>query len=172
MLFRSQLDLTKIDTEGRAHARQQAVDIIRKRVDRFGVSEPVIQLEGGDRIVVQIPGLSQDKREEARRTLQRTAYLEFRLVHPRNEELLREEQSDPGFVPPVGYQKLTEQQKTREGRVVQRTFFVRVKPELTGKSVSRAYMQFDEIGRPYVSMEFNKEGADAFAKIKIGRAHV
>jgi len=163
--FKVQLDLSKIDQEGRVHARQQAVEIIRKRIDRFGVSEPVIQPEGVDRIIVQIPGLSQDKRAEARRTLERTAYLEFRLVHPRNEELLEEELRDPAFVPPVGYQKLTEQQKTRDGRLVQRTYYVRVKAELTGKQVSRAYMQFDEIGRPYVSMEFDGEGAEIFARV-------
>ncbi len=163
--FKLQLDMSAIDMEGRASARQQAIEIIRKRIDRFGVAEPLIQPEGADRIVVQIPGLEQEKRAEARRTLERTAYLEFRLVHPQNEEQLAAEAADPGFIPPVGYQKLTERQRTREGRVIQRSYFVRVKPELTGKNVARAFMSFDEIGRPYVSLEFDGEGAETFARV-------
>ncbi|MCS7049666.1 MAG: protein translocase subunit SecD [Verrucomicrobiae bacterium] len=163
--FKLRLDLSNIDPEGHASARQQAIEIIRKRIDRFGVSEPLIQPEGADRIVVQIPGLSQEQRLEARRTLERTAYLEFRLVHPQNETLLRDEATDPAFVPPVGYQKLTEVVRTREGRDIQRTYYVRIKPELTGKHVRRAYVQFDEIGRPYVLLEFDSEGADIFARI-------
>lgn len=163
--FKLRLDLSQIDPEGHASARHQAIEIIRKRIDRFGVSEPLIQPEGTDRIVVQIPGLSQEQRLEARRTLERTAYLEFRLVHPQNETLLRDEATDPAFVPPVGYQKMTEIGRTREGRAMERTYYVRVKPELTGKHVRRAYVQFDEIGRPYVLLEFDSEGAEIFARV-------
>src|SRR5437867_10241824 len=67
----------------------QAVEVIRKRIDYFGVSEPVISPVGNDRILVQIPGLDTAKIQEAREQLSRVAKLEFRLVYPDNGERLR-----------------------------------------------------------------------------------
>jgi SecD/SecF fusion protein len=162
--FLLQMDLSAIDAPGREQARRQAVEIIRKRIDRFGVAEPIIQPVAGDRILVQLPGLEEKRRQEARRTLERTAFLEFRLVHERNEELVAQSLNDPRFVPPVGYTNLLHKE-TREGRPVERTYFVRVRPELTGKHVVRAYLQYDEIGRPYVALNFDSEGAAIFARV-------
>ncbi len=59
----------------------QAIEAIRKRVDQFGVSEPIITPQGTDRILVQIPGLDAGKIQEARDQLSRVAKLEFRLVY-------------------------------------------------------------------------------------------
>ena len=162
--FRLQMDLSKIDVTGRGQAIGQAVEIIRKRVDRFGVAEPVIQPEGESRILVQLPGLEEEKQAEARKTIERTAYLEFRLVHQDNEKLVSESLSDPRFVTPVGYQKLT-REETREGRANTRTYFVKVRPEMTGKHVQRAYIQYDELGRPYVALSFDQEGAVVFGRV-------
>ncbi|HXA09555.1 MAG TPA: hypothetical protein VNW28_06200, partial [Chthoniobacterales bacterium] len=67
----------------------QAVEVIRKRVDYFGGGEPVISPVGTDRILVQIPGLDPAKIIEARQQLSRVAKLEFRLVYPDNGERLR-----------------------------------------------------------------------------------
>ena len=67
--------------------QEQAVEVIRKRVDEFGVSEPVITKQGTDHILVQIPGLSTAQVETARQQLQRVAKLEFRLVHPNSDQL-------------------------------------------------------------------------------------
>src|SRR5216110_3666803 len=67
----------------------QAVEVIRKRVDVFGVSEPIISPVGSDRSLVQIPGLDTAKIQEARDQLSRVAKLEFRLVYPDNGERLR-----------------------------------------------------------------------------------
>ncbi len=100
--FLLQMDLTKIDVTGRANALRQAVEIIRKRIDKFGVAEPVIQPVGENRILVQMPGLEEQRRNEARQTIERTAYLEFRLVHERNDELVSQSASDAAFRPPVG----------------------------------------------------------------------
>jgi SecD/SecF fusion protein len=162
--FLLQMDLSKIDVTGRGQAIGQAVEIIRKRVDRFGVAEPIIQPEGESRILVQLPGLEEEKQAEARKTIERTAYLEFRLVHQDNEKLVSESLSDPRFVMPVGYQKLT-REETREGRPNTRTYFVKVRPEMTGKHVQRAYIQYDELGRPYVAMQFDQEGAVVFGRV-------
>ncbi len=56
----------------------RAMEIIRNRVDQYGVSEPTIQREGSRRIIVELPGVARE--EEAKQLLQGTALLEFKLV--------------------------------------------------------------------------------------------
>src|SRR6059036_2107041 len=78
----------------------QAVEVIRKRIDVFGVSEPIISPVGGDRILVQIPGLDTAKIQEARDQLSRVAKLEFRLVYPDNGQKLRAIDQGKEVIPP------------------------------------------------------------------------
>lgn len=65
----------KEDTED---AVSRAIEIIRNRVDQYGVSEPSIQRQGSRRIIVELPGVA--KEEEAKNLLQGTALLEFRIL--------------------------------------------------------------------------------------------
>lgn len=69
------LDRLKTDAED---AVTRAIEIIRNRVDQYGVSEPSIQRQGTRRIIVELPGVARE--EEAKQLLQGTALLEFRLV--------------------------------------------------------------------------------------------
>jgi SecD/SecF fusion protein len=164
--FLLRMDVSQIDGAGRGMAVQQAMEIIRKRVDRFGVAEPIMQRVGDDRILVQLPGLEEQRRAEAERTLQQTAYLEFRLVHPNNEQIVAQSSNDPSFKPPLGYTNLT-QAVVQEGRATTRSYYVKLKAEqgLTGKYVQRAYVQLGTIGQPQVALTFNSEGAKIFARV-------
>ncbi|HEX6589916.1 MAG TPA: protein translocase subunit SecD [Longimicrobiales bacterium] len=65
-------------TEARRDATDRALQIIRTRIDQFGVSEPLVQATGGDRIIVELPGIRDEQR--AKDLIQQTAFLEFRLV--------------------------------------------------------------------------------------------
>ncbi len=69
--------------EQQADALKRVVEIIRNRIDQFGVSEPIIQTQGTGRIIVQLPGLLDPQR--AKDLIGRTARLEFRLVRPEEE---------------------------------------------------------------------------------------
>jgi protein-export membrane protein SecD len=62
----------------RRDAIDRALEIIRNRVDQFGVAEPLIQKIGDERIIVELPGIEDEER--AKELVQRTAFLEFRLV--------------------------------------------------------------------------------------------
>jgi len=75
----------------------QAVEVLRKRVDKLGVAEPIIQPEGDDRILVQLPGLSDEDKDRARTNLNKAAYLELRMVHPDSAKLLADGLSEPGY---------------------------------------------------------------------------
>ena len=63
---------------------------MRKRVDRFGVAEPLIQPKGNNRILVQLPGLSAAEQQTAEETIKRAAFLEFKLVHDQSDELIKQ----------------------------------------------------------------------------------
>src|SRR5437667_5885638 len=93
--------LVKMDTNALTSdvsgALSQAVEVLRKRVDRLGVAEPLIQPEGSDRILVQLPGLSAAEQESAIKLIKQAAFLEFRLVHPQSDELVKDNIVEPGY---------------------------------------------------------------------------
>ncbi len=83
-----------VDIQG---ALSQAVEVLRKRVDAFGVAEPVIQPEGNNRISIQLPGLSAAQMNIAESNISKVAFLEFYLVHEKSDQLLKEGMSVPGY---------------------------------------------------------------------------
>ena len=64
------------------------VQVVRRRVDGMGMNEPVIQGMKDHRLLVQLPGIDEDTRAKMKKSLQSAAFLEFRLLHPRSEELI------------------------------------------------------------------------------------
>lgn len=127
-------------------AVDQAVEVIRNRVDQFGVSEPSIQRVGGDRVLVQLPGLRDPERAKA--IIGRTAQLEFRLV---------DEGASPANPPPED-----EVLWDREGN----PYVVRRRTLLTGDMLADARVRIDpEFNQPYVFLRFNRRGARIFDRI-------
>ena len=78
-----EVDSSKLPPEEAKGAVDRAIEVIRNRIDQFGVAEPIIQKEGTDRIVVQLPGLSD--RDRAKELIGKTALLEFKLVRTPDE---------------------------------------------------------------------------------------
>mgnify|MGYP000014573960 FL=1 len=78
-----QVERGKLSDEEFRGAVDRALEIIRNRVDQFGVSEPIIQRQGEDKILVQLPGVVD--RERAREIIGKTALLEFKLVAEADE---------------------------------------------------------------------------------------
>src|SRR5262245_49494722 len=69
--------------QARQDATDQALQVIRNRIDQFGVAEPNIQKFGDDRIIVELPGVRDEDR--AKDIIRKTAYLQFQLVKPLND---------------------------------------------------------------------------------------
>src|SRR6476620_4788554 len=116
----------------------QAVEVIRKRVDYFGGGEPVISPVGSDRILVQIPGLDPAKVIEARQQLSRVAKLEFRLVYPDNGERLRAIDAGTEVIPPE-YRIETYNIQEGEGKKpVPERLLVKKKADLGGDRVTES----------------------------------
>src|SRR2546421_2247374 len=142
----------------------QAVEVIRKRVDYFGAGEPIISPVGQDRILVQIPGLDTAKIQEARGQLSRAAKLEFRLVYPDNGERLAAIDKGTEVVPPEykieNYKHAAEEneQATMERLLVKR------KADLGGEHVSESHAFYGNEGWT-VQLKFDGEGARTFGRI-------
>ena len=141
---------------------QQAVEVIRKRVDQFGVGEPVIAPQGTQRILVQIPGLDPAQIQSTREQLQRVAKLEFAEVHPDSAALIAEIDKGEAILPP-GY-VIREHSQNFEGKDVVERLLVKKEADLTGEHVTHAYAFFDQQGYG-VSLNLDGEGAKTFLEL-------
>ncbi|MBI4772904.1 MAG: protein translocase subunit SecD [Deltaproteobacteria bacterium] len=144
----------------RQFATSQALETIRNRVDQFGVSEPDIRPQGEDRLLIQLPGISDTDR--ALKLIGKTALLEFKLVDDMGDLPAAEK----GDVPP-GDELLYEVRENREtGRVTKTPVLVERRSLLTGQYVSDARVQIDnQFNEPYVTLKFNAKGARLFERV-------
>src|SRR5213082_2573285 len=156
--------LQQTDKEITPAMLDQAVEVIRKRVDYFGASEPIISPVGKDRILVQIPGLSTEKIQEARQQLSRVAKLEFKLVYPDNGERLRAIDAGTEVIPPE-YKIETYTPHAEENKKPQRErLLVKKKADLGGERVSGSNAYYGNEGWG-VQLRFDSEGAKQFGNI-------
>ncbi|MGB8167679.1 MAG: protein translocase subunit SecD [Chthoniobacteraceae bacterium] len=146
----------------------QAVEVIRNRVDQFGVSEPIITPQGTDRILVQIPGLNPAQIATARQQLEQVAKLEFRLEHPQSDELIPQIEAGHEVTPP-GY-RIEKQSDTRNGKPVVEKLLIKQRAELLGNRVRKAFPTFDHQGWG-ISLQFDREGTDLFGKLTAAHVH-
>ncbi|MBM3252131.1 MAG: protein translocase subunit SecD, partial [Candidatus Omnitrophica bacterium] len=150
------VDTSSLSEDAKKDAIDRAIEIVRNRIDEFGVGEPSIQKQGQEEIVVQLPGITD--RQRAIDLIGRTAHLEFKLVSNDVEkiELARE-----GNVP-EGYELKTVEKEQEKLQVL-----LEKNPVITGEYIVSAQVNFDQsgFGEPYVSLKFNSEGAKKFAQI-------
>jgi len=138
----------------------QALETIRNRIDQFGVSEPVIQREGINHIVVQLPGIKDPKR--AIELIGRTARLEFKLV----DENINASTATPGSIPEDDELLMEKKVDAQSGAVSEIPLVVKKKSMITGDLLTDAQVRIDsQFNQPYVSIEFNSTGARLFDQV-------
>ena len=142
-------------------ATEQALETIRNRIDQFGVAEPSIQLQGGDQIAIQLPGIKDPKR--AIDLIGKTALLEFKLV----DEETNPEDAMKGNLPAdreLLYQRHTDQETGKKAKDV--PYVLKRKTLLTGDRLVNSQVQIDSrFNEPYVTLEFDGRGAKMFERI-------
>lgn len=138
---------------------QQAVEVIRKRVDKFGVSEPVIAPQGDRRILVQIPGLDPAQIQSTKEQLQQVAKLEFAEVHRDSETLIPQIEKGDAIIPP-GF-VIREHVQNIQGKEVTEKLLIKKEADLTGDHVTKAFAFFDNQGYG-VSLNLDGEGGKTF----------
>ena len=130
-------------SEIRDYAIKQNLTTVRNRVNELGVAEPLVQRQGANRIVVELPGVQDTA--EAKRILGKTANLEFRLA-----------------AGPDDSRATTEQFEFREGNrppaSVERGLII------TGDQVTDAQASYDEHGRPQVNIRLDGHGGDLMSR--------
>ncbi len=147
-----EVKLDKLPPEERKDATDRALEIIRNRIDQFGVLEPYIQKEGTNRIIIQLPGVTD--RERAISIIGKTAHLEFILVS-----------DDPGLL-----KKALDGEET-PGYVLKtlgkESLLIEDKPSLSGDKLVDATVEFSQqqFGQPYVSISLNAEGGKIFSDV-------
>lgn len=139
-------------------AVDQTIEVLRKRIDGLGTTEPNIQRQGADRVLVQVPGLQDTQR--LKELLGTTAKLEFRMV------------ADPGFVPSdvdqlKEFSKDPEARKLpRDKRPVLQEYPVEKRVMVRGEDLTDAQPGFDSrTNEPVVNFRFNIRGGQAFGQV-------
>ncbi|GAB5047131.1 protein translocase subunit SecD [Thermodesulfovibrio sp. TK110] len=155
---------------------EQAIEVIRNRIDQLGVSEPTIHRQGENEIVVQLPGVKDPKK--ALEIIGKTAQLEFKLLDeetPLWKELpsLIKAKEEETFLnqwknrlpesDEIVFQKIVNKET---GEVYKRPYIVKKETLLTGDLLSEAHVSIDQrFNEPYVSLRFNDAGAKIFEEI-------
>lgn len=168
----------------RTHAVEQSLEILRNRIDQFGVAEPVIIRQGEDEIVIQLPGIKDPKR--ALKLLGDTAQLEFKIVAETEglnlQELIQEAKASGQWKDGEPVKKLNRALQTRlpdnttlyfEKDVDKTTKLETLTPLLlenkilmTGDMIKDAQVRIGgSFNEPYVSLDMTSRGAKVFGHI-------
>ncbi|MGQ8365179.1 protein translocase subunit SecD [Glaciecola sp. 1036] len=148
LTLRAAYTQTRLD-EIRDYAVKQNITIIRNRVNQLGVAEPLVQKQGQNRIVVQLPGIQDTAK--AKEILNATATLEFRLVDQEGDIA----SAVRGRVPPRA--KLL---YTRDGR----PYLLKADVMLEGSHITDANSSRDENGFPQVNIDLDGKGGSLMSK--------
>ena len=144
-------DIDKLPEDARADATSRVIETLRNRIDQFGVSEPLIQKQGRDRIVIQLPGVTD--RDRALQIIKQTAHLELKLVEENDKKV---KAALAGNVP-AGYELKY---------LNDEPFLLHKEAALTGDSLVDARAQQGSMGLyPEVVFSLNTKGARRFARL-------
>jgi len=154
-----QADLSDIEEGDWGQSLQGLRDVIERRVNLFGVAEPVVQVEDSSkRLIVELAGIKDIK--EAIRMIGQTPFLEFKEERPSDET-----------------QRILDKQKELEGKQMEEIEKIPdwqlgfedpyFKPtKLTGKYLKKSQVEFDpQTNKPEIGIEFNDEGAQIFKEL-------
>ena len=145
-------DLSKVDEANRSDAMDGIRDVIERRVNFFGVSEPVVQVSGGNRLIIELAGVSDVN--QAIKMLGETPFLEFKEEAPNYQQLVEEFQvkQAAGQTDVLSELELQDKLFTPTG--------------LNGSHLKRAQLVFDsQTGVAQVSLVLNEEGTALFADV-------
>ncbi len=169
-------DLTGVE-EREVNERMRALrDLIERRVDHFGIGEPLVQVRG-DRLIVELPGVRDQ--EEAIEQIGETPFLEFKIARP-EEELMKieEKRTEVESFLSKGIDEITDEDKELLEENVENwelsleDQFISV--GLTGRFLRGATVNFNQVtGQPLVSLDFDREGGEILHQItkdNVGRS--
>ncbi len=174
----------------RTQVVNQAIEVIRNRVDEFGVAEPVIAAQGADRILVQLPGITDPAR--AKELINKTARLDFRLVDNSmsadavqamvaeaekagnfelkgdltyNQYVKKVNEALKGKLPAntmIAFEKAQNAVTMEAGKIA---YLLRTDSDVSGDQLEDAFISFGQYGEPQVSFRFGSDGRRKFGDL-------
>lgn len=143
----------------RSQQLDQAIEILRKRIDGLGVAEPVIRLLGKDHIEVQMPGISIVENPDVGGKIAAPAKLQFSLTH-------RTANPAAQLEPPVGYRAMIQKvEDRRTGEITDLPYYIKKIPVMEGDIIEDAFAAPTEFGGYRVLLRFTSEGEERFAQV-------
>ena len=134
---------------------QQAITILEKRLNPNGEKDLLLAPQGENRILIQMPGVTEAEVKNVRTQIEKVAKLEFRMVHPDSaSEIAQLKASGTISVDHV-------EMKSKEGPPL----LVKSRPDLDGKYVSRSYAYMDPQKGWTIILEFDSKGGELFGKL-------
>ncbi len=143
---------------------QQAIAILERRLNPDANKDLTMQPEGADRIVIQMPGITEEEIKEVRKTIQTVAHLEFRRVHPDSQAKLEQIKARGGIKEPGWIEMAYTPTTAKDGSIINRSELVRDSADIEGKYVSKAFRTVDAEGNK-VSLQFDSAGAKLFDEL-------
>ncbi|MEK7106303.1 MAG: protein translocase subunit SecD, partial [Patescibacteria group bacterium] len=145
-------DVSKVATAEVKDSMNALRDVIERRVNLFGVSEPSVTVQDGgfsnageERLIVDLPGVTDVSK--AVTMIGQTPLLEFKTENPKKDAPQEVKIGKDGKIAPIAVPEPY------------------IATELTGRYLDKAILEFDQNGQPMVSLQFNAEGATLFEKI-------
>ncbi|MBF0478141.1 MAG: protein translocase subunit SecD [Candidatus Omnitrophica bacterium] len=150
------VDSSKIEANAKNDAVLRAIEILRNRIDSLGVGETVIQRQGENEILVQLPGVTE--REKALAIIGKVAQLEFHLV---NDDPTKLSEALKGNIPEGFELKYIKKEGGAPPVLIEKSV------ALKGDTVADARVDYDSqnLGAPNISLKFNAEGAKNFGTL-------
>ncbi len=173
----------------------QAIETIRNRIDEFGVSEPSITAQGGERILIQLPGLKEA--EKAKALINKTAQLQFMMVSSEEIDVsnwIREAEEAGGYnagslkyseyvkrinndlkdkLPKETTLRFGKAENVEDIQLAKVPYLLETSTNLGGESLKDAFVSMGEFNEPVVTVYFNPQGGKKFADLtaeNVGRS--
>ncbi len=145
----------------------QATEILRNRVDEFGLTEPVVQRQGlrGDKVIIELPGVDDPNR--VKKILKETALLEFKIVLDYDESYENLVARYQGKLPPDSeILEATPIKSTKDGQAKEKAgyYLLRKSSPISGNDLRIARRSADNLGLPEVHFEIKRDSANTFGK--------
>lgn len=153
-----------IEMRLKEQAVSQARETIENRIDQFGVTEPTIQKEGSNRILIQLPGVNDKEMARIMNVIKTTAVLEFKAVVSGFIKAETEEEARQSFGKALDEDMVMVKTNPKHASEGSGYYVLRSAPVITGSDLKMARQSRDRYGRPAVGFSLTSGGASKIRK--------
>ena len=152
--------------------RDLAIETLRKRLTQKNIFEADISPAGGKYISMRVPIVTKEEKQVIENLIRMSAKLQFKLVHPNNQDEVAKYLADPkNYRPPEGYELKISNETTRNGKPARSVYIVERVAQMDGKEINDAYPSMNQFGQREILLSFKSKGAARFGEITSNNIH-